>query len=312
MKVTIVLPVYNGGEYLKQSVNSVLTQTHSDFEFIICDDCSTDKSYEFLLGLNDSRVKLNRNEINQGLFPTLNALMEKASGDIIHLWSQDDIMLQHCIEETVKFHTIYPSLGFSYSDRIIIDQNNKIIENNFDDLTPEFVPKELHDKISLFIGSIAGNIANVTLTKKAIIKVGSFDTTYKISADFEMWVRIAGQFDVGRITKKLIMLRDHTGQLSRRVNSMILAAKEDVKIFNILLLRVRPEQRVWAINEIKRKKNVYFFSLFILSLKQRNLYAAKEIVGVMKNYDSFFFTAMRWLKSKVLKESQKDNRFLFQ
>ena len=82
-EITIILPVYNGGHYLVESVNSVLTQSFTNFELLIIDDCSTDGSWKYLSGLTDSRVKLIKNETNQGLFYNLNFLIKKSSSDLI-------------------------------------------------------------------------------------------------------------------------------------------------------------------------------------------------------------------------------------
>ena len=90
--IAVVLPVYNGMKYLRESVQSVLTQSLQDFDFLICDDHSTDGSWEYLQQLQDARIQLFRNEANRGLFPTLNFLSRKAERDIIKLWSQDDII----------------------------------------------------------------------------------------------------------------------------------------------------------------------------------------------------------------------------
>src|ERR1700761_6676744 len=175
-KISIVLPVYNGGAYLASSVNSVLQQTRQDFELLIVDDHSRDNSFQFLCGLNDPRISLFRNEKNMGLFYNLNFLIKKAQAPLIKLWSHDDVMKPTSLEEIVKFHQQHPDLGFSYTAVSYIDAEGKAItKQEKADNTPSIVSKELHSKICFETGSIAGNIANVTITRKGLDTVGLFD-----------------------------------------------------------------------------------------------------------------------------------------
>jgi glycosyltransferase involved in cell wall biosynthesis len=130
-QISVILPVYNGMRYLNESVQSVLNQRFTNFEFIICDDCSTDKSYACLESLTDSRITLLRNEQNQGLFPTLNRLIKASHSELIHLWAQDDIMYDNCLEETIKFHEKFPDVSFSFSRWHTINETGEIIGQGF-------------------------------------------------------------------------------------------------------------------------------------------------------------------------------------
>lgn len=312
MKISVVLPVFNGGDLLSKSVCSVLAQSFEDFEFLICDDCSTDDSYELLKKIKDPRVKLFRNELNLGLFPTLNKLISESSGALVHLWSQDDIMYRNCLEETFNFHVKYPQVGFSYCDRDIIDEFDRVATNNFEDLTPEFISQRLHDLIAFYTGSIAGNIANVTLTKKALDEVGLFDVSYLISADFEMLVRVSGKFPVGRIPVKLIQLRDHSGQLSRKVSSTIIAVKEDFRIFNTLINRSDSILRKKGMEFLKNGKNLYFTSIFLLALRKGHIKEAFSLLQIINRIEFFPLPFFRWIKHKFNRSKVIDNKIIIQ
>jgi len=157
IEISIILPVYNGMRYLKDSVNSVISQSMANWELLILDDCSTDGSWEFLQSLQDNRVKLFQNETNKGLFYNLNFLIGQSSSSLIKIWAQDDIMYSHCLSEFVHFHKIHPEIGFSYSDRHYIDHAGELYINSKKDNTPEIVYQSLHTKIAFITGSIAGN-----------------------------------------------------------------------------------------------------------------------------------------------------------
>src|SRR5579875_304559 len=262
--ISIILPVYNGGKYLIQSVESVLTQSLTDFEFLILDDCSSDGSWEYLSSLNDSRITLYRNEKNKGLFYNLNFLIKNSKSALVKLWSQDDIMVNIALEEIVAFHQMYPDLGFSYTALEFIDEEGqRIIKPPKVDDTPTIVGTTLHAKICFYSGSIAGNIANVTLTKKALDKVGLFNDQMSMSGDFEMWVRIAEFFDIGFLKKPLILLRDHSGQLSKQDKHCLKVLCEDIAAYNYLFRYLPEDLQRYGKRQLRNHKLVHYYTLMI-------------------------------------------------
>ena len=167
-KISVILPVYNGGTYLKLSVESVLNQQYENFELLILDDYSNDGSREYLDGLSDKRIVYFKNKSNKGLFYNLNLLTEKSTTNLIKLWAQDDIMYPECLGTVTAFHEANPGISFSYSGRTIIDENGIVIPNSIVDNTPEIVSFDLHARIAFFTGSIAGNISNVCINKEKL------------------------------------------------------------------------------------------------------------------------------------------------
>jgi len=302
-------------KYLEQSVQSVLNQDLHSFEFLICDDCSKDLSWEYLKLIKDDRVTVFRNEKNKGLFATLNFLCKSTDADIIKLWSQDDIMNINCLSETVKFHEKYKDIAFSYSDRIHIDDKDEVIRSNdYIDYTPEFIPKKLHDKIALFTGSIAGNISNVAIINKKVKEVGYFDESMTICADFDMWVKLSANNDIGKIKKPLILLRDHDGQLSRSPSYYLRHLKEDKKVFNALMARASDEMKVFGIKNLRRRKLPLYFSFFLQTVKRRDWQLAKAFISELSKQDNIILLALRWTYLKCTTpflKKQRDNSFLF-
>lgn len=299
--ISVVLPVYNGMKYLKQSVDSVLKQTLIDFEFLICDDCSTDSSYTFIKSYNDQRIRLTRNEKNLGLFPALNSLCKLATGKIIKLWAQDDIMNPQCLEEVMQMHLNHPEIGFSYSDREIIDENDNVIINLHNDDTPEIISPYLHDQIAFFTGSIAGNISNVAIFKAKLEKAGWFNENMKISADFDMWVKLSANEPVGRINKELIKLRDHSEQLSRAAQHYILHLQEDKQVYNNLLQRAAPEKKEHNIWVLKRTKYVYYFNLMMHLIIKKDFKSAVLFLKELSELDNISGLIIRWMKKRIFK-----------
>ena len=137
--ISIILPVYNGGSFLKLSIESVLNQNFKNFEFFIIDDCSNDGSREYLDELKDKRIVYFKNSTNKGLFFNLNFLIEKSTTNLIKLWAQDDIMYPNCLLTIIDFHKQHPDLSFSYSKYTIIDEFGNLIPDSLIDNTPAVV-----------------------------------------------------------------------------------------------------------------------------------------------------------------------------
>ncbi len=298
-RISVILPVYNGGDYLKASVESVLKQKFIDFEFLILDDCSTDKSWEYLNGLDDDRITLFKNETNKGLFYNLNYLIKESATGLIKLWSQDDIMYQDCLQQFVTFHAAHPGIGFSYSGRDMIDENGIINPNNLIDTTPAIISPTLHARIAYYTGSIAGNIANVCINKAALDKVGFFNEGMKISADFDMWVRLAEDHNTGFIKEKLIQLRDHSSQLSRTENLYINHVKEDMNVYRYLNSYVSAEVSEEGRMLLRKYKLVFYYTLMIKALLRGKIKTAYLFFKELARFDNIFKISVAFGKAKL-------------
>lgn len=306
--ISVLLPVYNGGGFLKQSLQSVLNQEFQLFEILIIDDCSTDDSFEYLQNIRDKRISLFRNEQNSGLFFNLNYLIGQSKSPLIKLWAQDDIMYPNCLGSFVEFFNKYPHIGFCYSGRDMIDEHGRIRETNKVDNTPTIISTALHAKIAYYTGSIAGNIANVCINKKALDKVGVFNEHMKISADFDMWVRLAKDHETGFIREKLIQLRDHDKQLSRTESLYINHVKEDLEVYQYLDNYVTPEQKKQGHKLMRNNKLVFYYTLMVKSFLRSKLRLAYDYYFQLSEYDNFFLLSLSFLKNKIIK-SRDPNLF---
>ena len=299
--ISVLLPVYNGGNYLKLSVDSVLKQNLQHFELLILDDYSTDGSYEWLEGIDDERVKLFRNEGNKGLFYNLNYLVEQSRAPLIKLWAQDDIMYDFCLEEFITFHQEHPGVGFSYSARDLIDERGQVTSVFQNDDTPSVISTDLHSIIAYYTGSIAGNIANTCICKAALLKAGPFRESMKISADFDMWVRLAKFSETGFIKKSLLQLRDHSGQLSRNEQYYINHVKEDLQIYTYLNTYTNEAIRKKGRRLMRQNKLVFYYTLMVKTLLKGNWSIFKQYYTVLSDYDNMTILTWNFIKRKIFK-----------
>lgn len=133
-RLSVVMPVYNAAPYLKDSIESVLTQSYPHFEFIIVDDASTDSSYEILKGYKkkDKRIKLYRNKTNLKQGATVTFALQKAKGDFIARMDADDIALRSRFKKQLSYLLENPKTVAIGGQCMLIDQNGKKIgEKNF-------------------------------------------------------------------------------------------------------------------------------------------------------------------------------------
>lgn len=298
--ISVILPVYNGGPYLKDSVQSVLGQSLQAFEFLILDDCSTDGSREYVSTLQDSRIRLFRNNENKGLFFNLNFLVGETTSPLIKLWSQDDVMYPSCLEEFARFHRFYPRVGFSYSGCDRIDETGTVSEKATVDKTPQLVSTELHARIAFFTGSIAGNIANVCLSKKALEEVGLFNEQMRISGDFDMWVRLAKDHPTGFLPAKLIQLRDHAAQLSRKEELYINHVREDLTVYRYLQSYVAPAVRKEGQYLLRHHKLVFYYTLMVKTLLKGKFSSGFQFFRELSGFDDFFILTWCFLRAKLI------------
>lgn len=111
--VSIVMPVYNGEKYLKQSITSVINQTFKDWNLIIVDDCSTDSSPKIMneYAKSDNRIQVIHNKVNSKIPASLNNGFEKASGRY-YTWTSDDNIYEHdAIEKMVNYLDEHIDIG---------------------------------------------------------------------------------------------------------------------------------------------------------------------------------------------------------
>ncbi|MBX2887532.1 MAG: glycosyltransferase [Ferruginibacter sp.] len=307
--IAIILPVFNGGNYLQASVKSVLTQLGADFELLVIDDCSTDGSREWLESIYDNRLKLFKNDVNRGLFYNLNFLINHSSAPLIKLWAQDDIMNPGCLEAFVSFYQNHQDVGFIYCNREVIDEYGEITSGIKTDVTPKIISTAYHNHVAWFTGSIAGNIANVCLVRDAINAVGLFNEKMKISGDFDIQARLAQKFDTGFINQPLIKLRNHSGQLSRNSTYYFLHVKEDLAVFKFILNSIPLQQQQAGKKDLRRYKLMFYYTLMLKALGGAQFGLFGKYLKQLSSFDNIFLLTVEYIKQKVFKVKRPFKKF---
>ena len=207
-KISVVMSVYNGGKYLYESVNSILKQTYSDFEFIVIDDGSTDNTNIYLESINDSRFILIHQE-NKGLTASLNKAISLSKGEYIARQDADDISLPDRLEKQIKFlenNKDYVLVG-SYAYLI-----NEISEQTGIYKLP-LTDTEIRWTL-LFRNPFCHSTVMIRadcLRNKEI----KYNESIKTAQDYEFWSRIVKFGKIANIDEALVKYRMHADQLCK-------------------------------------------------------------------------------------------------
>ncbi len=231
-RITILTTVYNGLPYLSESIESILSQTFTDFEFLIIDDASTDDSLKCINSYKDSRIKVIQNTKNIGQVPSLNKGLQLANGQYIARIDQDDVSLPSRLAEQLDFMENHPEVVIVCSWEYTIDSNGKKIRTWKSNL----------NNYGEFLGPILLGLCpiwhpSVMFRKEVVIGLGGFDTSYAPSEDYDLWKRIAmNRFNAAIVPRFHLLQRNHNRRQSviyydKQKNSTIRVHNETIRQF---------------------------------------------------------------------------------
>jgi len=186
------MPCYNAERFLKNAIESMLDQTFTDFEFIIIDDCSTDRSAAIVREYQkkDRRIQYHKNASNSGVAASLNAGIGMARGEYIARMDADDISLPERLERQVNHMKKNPSCVACGTDIILIDEKGGRIGSREYHYTSETIKKNIH-RASCFAHPTV-MLRRKTLTENNIF----YSTGLRWVEDYDLWFRLSryGQF----------------------------------------------------------------------------------------------------------------------
>lgn len=209
--LSVVLPVYNGLPYLRQAVESVLTQSFGNFELIVINDGSSDGSQELLESFNDPRLRIVQQE-NRGLAATLNIGIALVRGRYLARQDQDDICLPGRFEKQVNFLDANAN-----ADVMLLGTAAEIWEGHS---RTERVMCHAIDGQALKFGLLFNNYfihSSVMLRRSVFEHVGGYseDKARQPPEDYELWSRIAREFNVANLPDVLLAYREVPNSMSR-------------------------------------------------------------------------------------------------
>ncbi len=200
-KVTVLMAVYNGERYLREAMESVLCQTFQDFQFLIINDGSTDKTRDLILSYDNARITLVDNEHNVGQTRSLNRGLELAAGELIARQDADDVSEPERLAKQVAFldrHLEVALLGTWYKE---IDVHGSVIGK-------KKLPCDATD-IRWSLLFFCPFVHSSVMFRRSVVseRIGFYNEALAYSQDYELWHRIARLLPVANLPEPLVRLR---------------------------------------------------------------------------------------------------------
>jgi glycosyltransferase involved in cell wall biosynthesis len=204
--VTVIIPVYNGTNYLREAIESVLSQTYANYELLVVDDGSTDETWAVIESYGSRLRGIHKD--NGGVASALNCGIRNARGEYIAWLSHDDLFLPEKLEHQISFLNKFNEYRACYTDYYIIDTTGNPVR----EVETPWYPRE--KAIRGLFGNMYINGSTMLIERTCFDQVGFFSEELKYTQDAEMWLRLIRQFDIGRLPEKLIKQRTHPAQWS--------------------------------------------------------------------------------------------------
>lgn len=199
-KITVLMSIYNGERHIAEAVESVLTQNFRDFELLLVNDASTDKTDEIIHTFKDSRIRIVKNPKNLGLTRSLNIGLKLARGEFIARLDADDVSFPNRLRRQHDFLNNNRDAGLVSSQAEVIDDSGKIVRYWDINLSSEQIFYEIS-----FYNCICGS--SVMYRKDIVLDIGGYNEKYKLAQDFDLWQRLSRKTRFYTIKENLIRYR---------------------------------------------------------------------------------------------------------
>lgn len=304
-KVSVVMASYNRIDYIKESIESILSQTFKDFEFIIIDDCSTDGTCELIekYAQEDSRIKLIKNKTNKGLIYNLRLGIKLAQGDFIARMDDDDISYPNRFEKQVQF---------------LEEQKEIVVCGTYIELIGEvensqnWIKHYKSDEIELLMNFFNPMCHPSVMIRKSFLVQNNINFSYKAlhAEEYDLWKQIIfKKGKIANIPEVLLKYRIHPKRISQDKTSAKIQNQTAENVKSEMLLRFFNRKYVKKIVkkiimypfENNNKYRLYFV-LHNLYIKDRGKSFRKETIDrIIQQYCDKSFSLDKY-KSILIKK----------
>lgn len=195
---------YNCEKYVKQAIDSILNQSHSNFELLVCDDASTDSTLEIIKSFKDARIKVFENHKNIGFPRSANQLMKHINGSFVSFQDADDKSETNRLAQQIEVFKKHPTIDICGSNGFLINKNNEQLSNL---IFPEF-----HEEILLYTYDELPFLATSIMIRREVInEIGGFRPYFYYTGNhLTDWIlRILDDFEGYNIQNNLYYFRLH-------------------------------------------------------------------------------------------------------
>ena len=262
--VTVLIPAFNAAATIRRAIDSVLAQTHDNFEVIVVDDGSSDATAGIVATYDSNRIRLLRLTRNQGESAAMNEGIAAAAGDFIAFLDADDEWLPANLVTQVRALQCNPNAVMAVCGCRFVGPRGDVIR--VETGIPPYAQNRAEVWRSLLAESLIAKPC-VLARAEALRAVGPFDTRLAVSADQDMWIRLAMRGEVEFVDDVLTIVHDTVGSLTK-----VYARKSDQYLLPMVLSHVEQQRHRLSDREVRHILGVRF------ATTGRNLYAAGSLL----------------------------------
>ncbi len=225
-RISVILPSYNAERYIVEAIDSVLRQSFSNFELLVIDDGSSDRSAELVERFDDDRVYLHRKECNTGIIGTLNLGIELARGEFIARMDADDVSIGTRFAQQIAHMDNHPSVGVLGTNFTIIDDSGRLGRS---------VSMPVKNIDTFWSMPFQSPVAHPTVMMRSSLvrQVGGYRESAKYAEDYDLWCRLSRVTKIENLDAPLLLLRKHSENVTstnyrKHVDAATAIASEEV------------------------------------------------------------------------------------
>lgn len=287
--VSVIMPVFNAEKYLTETIDSILAQTFIDFEFLIIDDGSTDKSLQILNSYTDPRMKVLKNDKNIGYVQTLNKLIDLSRGKYIARQDNDDISFPGRLEKQVNFLNRNEDIGVCGTNMFFFGEKQK----------QSLVP--INDEEIRAYMIINNPFCHPTVMyRKSLfneLNIDKYDESLCPAEDYAMWFEISKKTKLANLSAPLLKYRWHQNNTSQLKKDIQIEKADAIrkKILRFTLSYEISEKENQLLKFIANPElidydNLMSFEKLLIKIFQKNLEIAYYKENILRNLFFYFWT----------------------
>ncbi len=212
--VSVVIPCYNAEKFIGETIRSVLDQSLRDLEVIVVDDGSTDNSETMIQGISDPRINYIKTS-NHGVSKARNTGLAVAKGKYVSWLDADDLFETSNLQKKVHFLEDNPDLAWVHSQEIVFESKTGRKLS-----TSTGKAGKVLELLLLLEETVIHSPSSVVMRRQVAEEIGGFNEQLSICADWEYWVRISQQFELGFLQEPLVRYRIHEHQMHMNIDAM--------------------------------------------------------------------------------------------
>jgi len=221
--LSVLMTVYNGEAYLKEAINSILVQSYQEFQFLILDDASTDRSREIVRSFRDSRIELVSLPENIGQTAALNQGLRMIEAAWVARIDQDDISFPQRLEKQMSYIQNNP-------DTALLGTWAELISANGTSLGVVEKPERHGDIVRNLVKDNPFMHPTVVFQRKAALVLGGYPSEYSYSQDRILWIKFCRHYRVANIPHVLTKIRCHAAQATQNPQMSLIRYHEKLQL----------------------------------------------------------------------------------